>query len=143
MDYRSPIAPFEAATIAFWIRTSPIQWVVAGTPPVLAGRPRRDSRVRHATMPVVSGSAFIRAVLPRRPAHRGTDAYEYLPASALSFPSGEGFVNILREAGFSTVRSVPLVFGAVYLYIAGALKATPGIRRWPVPVAADTSRYTF
>ena len=74
------------------------------------------------TMPVVSGvyAWYFRAVLPRvgRLISRHSDAYEYLPASVSSFPSGEDFVTILREAGFSTVRAVPLVFGAVYLYTA-------------------------
>ena len=74
------------------------------------------------TMPVVSGiyAWYFRAVLPRvgRLISRHSDAYEYLPASVSAFPSGEGFVTLLRDAGFSTIRSVPLVFGAVYLYIA-------------------------
>jgi demethylmenaquinone methyltransferase/2-methoxy-6-polyprenyl-1,4-benzoquinol methylase len=63
---------------------------------------------------------YFRAVLPRvgRLISRHADAYEYLPASVSAFPSGEAFVRILRHTGFSSVRAVPLVLGAVYLYIA-------------------------
>jgi demethylmenaquinone methyltransferase / 2-methoxy-6-polyprenyl-1,4-benzoquinol methylase len=47
-----------------------------------------------------------------------TAAYSYLPASVGSFPPPAEFVTILRQAGFSEVRAVPLTFGIVYLYTA-------------------------
>ena len=45
-------------------------------------------------------------------------AYTYLPASVGTFPPPAEFVTILRRAGFSDVRAVPLTFGIVYLYMA-------------------------
>jgi len=47
-----------------------------------------------------------------------TSAYAYLPASVSTFFSPESFAGLLREVGFSEVRSVPLTFGIVYLYVA-------------------------
>ena len=119
-----PDRSFDAATIAFGIRN--VADPVAGCRELhrilRAGGRAAILEFGMPTMPIVSGvyAWYFRAVLPRvgRLISRHSDAYEYLPASVSSFPSGEGFVNILREAGFSKVRSVPLVFGAVYLYIA-------------------------
>jgi demethylmenaquinone methyltransferase / 2-methoxy-6-polyprenyl-1,4-benzoquinol methylase len=45
-------------------------------------------------------------------------AYSYLPASVGSFPPPAEFMTILRQAGFSEVRAVPMTFGIVYLYTA-------------------------
>ena len=45
-------------------------------------------------------------------------AYSYLPASVGAFPPPAEFVTILRQAGFSDVRAVPLTLGIVYLYVA-------------------------
>ena len=45
-------------------------------------------------------------------------AYSYLPASVGSFPPPSQFVTVLRQAGFTDVRAVPLTFGVVYLYTA-------------------------
>ena len=119
-----PDCSFEAGTIAFGIRN--VADPAAGCRELCRilkpGGRAAILEFGMPTMPVVSGvyAWYFRAVLPRvgRLISRHSDAYEYLPASVSAFPSGEGFVNILREAGFSKVRSVPLVFGAVYLYIA-------------------------
>ena len=119
-----PDRSFDAATIAFGIRN--VADPVAGCRELhrilRAGGRAAILEFGMPSMPIVSGvyAWYFRAVLPRvgRLISRHSDAYEYLPASVSSFPSGEGFVNILREAGFSKIRSVPLVFGAVYLYIA-------------------------
>jgi hypothetical protein len=35
-----------------------------------------------------------------------------------TFPPPDEFVTILRQAGFSQIRAVPLTFGIVYLYMA-------------------------
>jgi demethylmenaquinone methyltransferase/2-methoxy-6-polyprenyl-1,4-benzoquinol methylase len=45
-------------------------------------------------------------------------AYSYLPASVGAFPPPDEFMTILRQAGFTEVRAVPLTLGIVYLYVA-------------------------
>ena len=49
---------------------------------------------------------------------RHNDAYTYLPASVAEFPNDAAFVKLVRQAGFSDIRSVPLTTGIVYLYVA-------------------------
>ena len=63
---------------------------------------------------------YFRRVLPRigRLVSRHGDAYDYLPASVAQFPSADGFADVLRQAGFQSVRYVPLTLGVVYLYLA-------------------------
>ncbi|MEO6222548.1 MAG: bifunctional demethylmenaquinone methyltransferase/2-methoxy-6-polyprenyl-1,4-benzoquinol methylase UbiE [Vicinamibacterales bacterium] len=46
------------------------------------------------------------------------EAYAYLPASVEQFPSPEVFATLLTQNGFASVRTVPLTFGIVYLYVA-------------------------
>lgn len=63
---------------------------------------------------------YFNRVLPfigRRISGHGA-AYSYLPASVSSFPAPSEFLTILRQAGFSDVRAIPLTFGIVYLYTA-------------------------
>lgn len=43
-------------------------------------------------------------------------AYTYLPETALTFPEGEGFAALLREAGFNQISITPLTFGIATLY---------------------------
>jgi len=45
-------------------------------------------------------------------------AYEYLPASVGAFQTPQEFVTLLRQCGFSDIRTRPLTFGIVYLYTA-------------------------
>lgn len=45
-------------------------------------------------------------------------AYEYLPNSILRFPKPDGFVPMLQQAGFSTIKHYSLTFGVCRLYIA-------------------------
>lgn len=63
---------------------------------------------------------YFRAVLPRvgRAISKHGKAYSYLPASVERFPSPEAFADMIRGAGLSNVRAVPLALGIVYLYIA-------------------------
>jgi demethylmenaquinone methyltransferase / 2-methoxy-6-polyprenyl-1,4-benzoquinol methylase len=63
---------------------------------------------------------YFRRVLPLvgRMISKHSDAYTYLPASVIEFPTGEAFAAILRGAGFASVRYETLSFGIVYLYIA-------------------------
>ena len=43
-------------------------------------------------------------------------AYQYLPASVKVFPSGERFLDELRQAGYVDLLWKPLTFGVVSLY---------------------------
>ena len=45
-------------------------------------------------------------------------AYTYLPASVGTFPPPSEFARTLAVTGFSHVRTVPLTFGIVYLFVA-------------------------
>jgi demethylmenaquinone methyltransferase/2-methoxy-6-polyprenyl-1,4-benzoquinol methylase len=62
---------------------------------------------------------YFRHVLPNvgRVISGDADAYRYLNASVEAFPYGEAFCALMREAGFSDVRAVPLTFGIATLYI--------------------------
>jgi demethylmenaquinone methyltransferase/2-methoxy-6-polyprenyl-1,4-benzoquinol methylase len=64
--------------------------------------------------------AYFRFVLPRigQVVSRHNAAYAYLPASVAAFETPDQLVKILRQAGFTDVRAVPLTFGVVYLYTA-------------------------
>jgi demethylmenaquinone methyltransferase/2-methoxy-6-polyprenyl-1,4-benzoquinol methylase len=44
--------------------------------------------------------------------------YEYLPSTAAAFPCGGEFEKLLREAGWSPMRSLSLCGGIAYLYLA-------------------------
>ena len=63
---------------------------------------------------------YFRKILPLigRAVSRHPSAYTYLPASVETFPSPEAFSQLLRDAGFGTVRAVPLTFGIVYMFVA-------------------------
>ena len=63
---------------------------------------------------------YFKYVLPLvgRAVSQHSDAYSYLPESVMQFPAGEAFADLLRSAGFDDVRSQPLTFGIVWLYIA-------------------------
>jgi demethylmenaquinone methyltransferase/2-methoxy-6-polyprenyl-1,4-benzoquinol methylase len=63
---------------------------------------------------------YFRKILPLvgRLVSRHPSAYTYLPASVETFPSPEDFSQLLRDAGFGTVRAVPLTFGIVYMFVA-------------------------
>ena len=119
-----PDQSFEAATIAFGIRNvaDPLEGCRELHRVLVPGGRAAILEFGMPTMPVVAGVYrwYFRAILPRlgRLVSRHPDAYDYLPASVSAFPSGEGLVTILRQAGFSTVRYVPLMLGAVYLYVA-------------------------
>ena len=63
---------------------------------------------------------YFKKVLPLvgRLISKHPSAYSYLPASVEAFPSPEEFSQSLRDAGFGTVRAVPLTFGIVYMFVA-------------------------
>lgn len=61
---------------------------------------------------------YFRYVLPLigRIVSRHRTAYRYLHRSAQSFPCGEAFAAMMREAGFDSVRRVTLTFGIAAIY---------------------------
>jgi demethylmenaquinone methyltransferase/2-methoxy-6-polyprenyl-1,4-benzoquinol methylase len=63
---------------------------------------------------------YFRQILPLigRLVSKHPSAYTYLPASVEAFPSPGEFSQQLRDAGFDTVRAVPLTFGIVYMFVA-------------------------
>ena len=63
---------------------------------------------------------YFKRVLPivGRLVSKHREAYTYLPASVIEFPTGPAFEAILRHAGFSDVRSETFSLGIVYLYVA-------------------------
>ena len=63
---------------------------------------------------------YFRRVLPTigRVVSRHPTAYTYLPNSVESFPAPQEFAQQLRECGFSSVQTVPLTMGVVYMFIA-------------------------
>lgn len=45
-------------------------------------------------------------------------AYEYLPRTAASFPSGEPFIALMKKTGrFSQAAATPLMFGTAWVYV--------------------------
>ena len=71
-------------------------------------------------LPVVGAAYgwYFRRVLPRlgSAVSGHGSAYAYLPASVGAFHGPAAFCRLLREAGFSDARAVPLQMGIVYLY---------------------------
>ena len=112
----------DAATVAFGIRNVQSPEVACTE---MARVLRRGGRlaILEFGVPKIAGlrSAYLwyfNRVLPwvgrLISGHRG--AYSYLPASVGTFPPPVEFVEMLRRAGFTEIRAVPLTFGIVYLY---------------------------
>jgi demethylmenaquinone methyltransferase/2-methoxy-6-polyprenyl-1,4-benzoquinol methylase len=65
-------------------------------------------------------SWYFRNVLPRIGqllARNSQSAYNYLPESVSSFPSGETLAAVMRQCGLRTVDCTPLTLGIATLYI--------------------------
>jgi len=62
---------------------------------------------------------YLRHILPKIGAFfsKHESAYRYLNETIETFPYGEAFCRWMKEAGFSSIRHIPLSLGAVALYI--------------------------
>jgi len=62
---------------------------------------------------------YLRHVLPRLGGwlSKQNFAYRYLNQTIEAFPSGEPFLDLMRAAGFSQLKQVPMNLGSVRLYI--------------------------
>ena len=49
---------------------------------------------------------------------KDAQAYSYLPESVAIFPEGQAFVDILRDAGYVSIRTLPLTGGIATIYLA-------------------------
>jgi demethylmenaquinone methyltransferase / 2-methoxy-6-polyprenyl-1,4-benzoquinol methylase len=117
-------ASVDAATVAFGVRNvQRPERACAEMARVL----KRGGRlaILEFGVPMIPGISalylwYFRRVLPLlgRFISGHTGAYSYLPASVGTFPPPGAFMTILRQAGFSDVRAVPLTFGIVFLYTA-------------------------
>lgn len=69
---------------------------------------------------------YLRQVLPRIGGwlSKNKEAYRYLNKTIETFPSGEQFCSLLREAGFARVHAHPLTAGVVTIYTGD--KIAPG-----------------
>ncbi len=123
---RIPIgdASCDAATIAFGIRNvAEPNRALAEIARVL--KPGARLAILEFGQPSIPGirtlySWYFRQVLPRIGGliSRHQSAYTYLPASVGTFPAPSAFAATLTATGFSHVRTVPLTFGIVYLFVA-------------------------
>lgn len=49
---------------------------------------------------------------------KDSSAYTYLPESVNAFPDGEDFLNVLKKAGFTSTKAIPVTFGIASIYFA-------------------------
>jgi demethylmenaquinone methyltransferase/2-methoxy-6-polyprenyl-1,4-benzoquinol methylase len=114
----------DAATIAFGIRNvADPRHALSELARVL--RPRAHVAILEFGEPRIPGIRtlygwYFKYVLPLvgRTVSKHQSAYSYLPASVGTFPPPSEFSRMIAAAGFSEVRTVPLTFGIVYLYVA-------------------------
>jgi demethylmenaquinone methyltransferase/2-methoxy-6-polyprenyl-1,4-benzoquinol methylase len=61
---------------------------------------------------------YFRFILPviGKAISRHREAYAYLPDTVMKFPEGEDFLNILRQAGFTSLEEERLTFGIATVY---------------------------
>jgi demethylmenaquinone methyltransferase/2-methoxy-6-polyprenyl-1,4-benzoquinol methylase len=123
-------APFDAATIAFGIRN--VADPVAGLR-AMRGALKPGGRIlvlefAEPTLPLFAPlyRIYRRFILPGIGGLFSGDreAYQYLDRTIATFPSGERFADLLREAGFVDVQHHTLTLGTVALY-QGSREAAP------------------
>jgi demethylmenaquinone methyltransferase/2-methoxy-6-polyprenyl-1,4-benzoquinol methylase len=119
-----PDAAFDAAMVAFGIRNviDPARACDEFRRLLVPGGPLAILEFGSPRLPGLRALYlwYFRRVLPLvgRLVSRHREAYAYLPASVIAFPSGDAFAAMLTEAGFEDVRYETLTCGVVYLYVA-------------------------
>jgi len=119
-------ASFDAVTIAFGIRNVPdVPAALREMRRVL--RPGGRALILEFSLPanVLIRNGYLmyfRHVLPRVGGIVSGDAqaYRYLNESVESFPYGEAFLNLMRDAGLRDTKAMPLSFGIATLYMGDA-----------------------
>jgi demethylmenaquinone methyltransferase/2-methoxy-6-polyprenyl-1,4-benzoquinol methylase len=117
-----PPSHFDAATFSFGIRnvTTPLQ-SLQEIFRVL--KPKGRVLILEFSLPPKPIQAFflfyLRHILPRLGAllSKKKEAYRYLNETIETFPSGKEFCLLMKEAGFSRLRAIPMALGGVTLYI--------------------------
>lgn len=117
-----PDAAYDIATISFGIRN--VENVVAGLREMRRIlRPGGRALVLEFSQPTARWFRglyffYLRHVLPVVGGWLSGDreAYRYLNVTIETFPSGDAFCALMREAGFTQVRAVPLTFGIASIY---------------------------
>ncbi len=126
-----PDASFDAATIAFGIRNvdDPLAALREIARLVRPGGRAVVLEFGQPEAPLLAPAYrwYSRALLPALGAllTGRRDPYEYLRRSAAAFPSGERFLDLLRDAGFRSPRAVPLAFGIAWAYRGEVAPAAP------------------
>jgi demethylmenaquinone methyltransferase / 2-methoxy-6-polyprenyl-1,4-benzoquinol methylase len=122
---RIPLADgaYDAATIGFGIRNV-AQPHLALSELARVLKPGGRLAILEFGQPRIPGirtlySWYFRYLLPAigKLVSHHQSAYSYLPASVGTFPPPAEFARTLESHGFTKVRSVPLTFGIVYLYV--------------------------
>ena len=117
-----PAESFDAATFSFGIRNvkDPLTSLKAIHRLL---KPKGRCLILEFSLPPQPIRAFflfyLRYILPRLGGFlsRKPAAYRYLNQTIEHFPSGKEFCLWMREAGFTRLRAIPMIFGGVTLYI--------------------------